>query len=96
MSNAPFVERIFESGADTIAVRFLLPTLAPGGEYQCRWEIHWPDHVQRRHTPGLDGLQALMLALRTVHAELMDSDLYASERLTFEGKNDLGLPSSWW
>lgn len=95
MTDVPFVERIFRSGDDVIAARFLHPTLEPGGEYQCRWMILWPDRVQQRYACGVDGIQALMLALKTVHAELMDSDLYKSGTLTLHDQHDLDLPLGW-
>jgi len=75
--------------------RFLQPTLAPGGEYQCRWTIFWPDRVQQRYACGVDGVQALMLAMKSVHSELMESELYKSGKLTYEDQYDLDLPPGW-
>jgi len=95
MNDVIFVERIFESGEDTLTARFLQPTLEPGGEYQCRWTILWPDRAQHGHICGLDGVQALMLAMRYVHGKLMGSDLYKSGRLTYVNQYDLDLPPSW-
>jgi len=95
MRDESFIERIFESNNDTIMARFFLPELAPGGEYQCRWAIHWPDRVQQRYTCGVDGVQALMLAMKSVHTELMESDLYKSGKLTYANQYDLDLPPSW-
>ncbi len=95
MSDDLFVEREFESGTDVIVTRFLQPILAPGGEYQCRWEIVWPDRIQRRFTCGVDSVQALMLAMKTAHSELMESDLYKSGRLTYAAQYDLDLPPGW-
>lgn len=95
MSDEPFVERKFESGDDTVTICFLQPELAPGGEFQCRWSIAWPDQFQQRYTCGLDGIQALMLAMKTVHSELMESDLYKAGRLTYVDQYDLDLPPGW-
>lgn len=95
MSDAPFLERIFESGDRTIAAHFLQPTLEPGGEYQCRWAIFWPDRVRQSYSCGLDGVQALMLAMKSVHSELVESDLYKSGRLTYVNQYDLDLPPGW-
>jgi hypothetical protein len=95
MSDEPFVERVFESGGGTTTARFYQPSLAPGGEYKCRWAIFWPDGVQQRHALGVDGIQALMLAMKTVHSELQQSDLYKSGNLTYTDQNDLDLPPSW-
>ena len=95
MSDAPFVERTFESGDDTVTARFFQPTLAPGGEYQCQWTIRWPDRVQHLHACGQDSIQALMLAMKSAHSELMESDLYKSGRLTYANQYDLDLPPGW-
>ncbi|WCM25195.1 hypothetical protein NDN01_14055 [Sphingomonas sp. QA11] len=95
MSDEPFIERIFESGEDIITARFLQPALAPGGEYQCRWAIVWPDRVQQRYACGVDGVQALMLAMKSVHSELMESNLYKSGKLTYADQYDLDLPPGW-
>lgn len=36
-----------------------------------------------------------MLAMKTVHTELMESDLYKSGNLTYADQYDLDLPPSW-
>lgn len=95
MSDEPFVEREFESGAGAILARFLQPTLEAGREYRCRWAIIWPDRVQQSYSCGLDGIQALMLAMKSVHTVLMESDLYKSGKLTYVDQYDLDLPPSW-
>ena len=43
----------------------------------------------------LDGVQALMLAMRTVHTELVESDAYKAGRLTWCEQTDLDLPPTW-
>jgi hypothetical protein len=95
MSEEPFVERLFESGDATITARFLQPTLAPAGEYRCRYVVLWPDRVQASYACGIDGIQALMLAMKAVHDELMESDLYKSGTLTYLDQYDLDLPPGW-
>ena len=54
-----FPPRSFEAGGEWVIARFYAPTLSPGGEYQCRWEIEWPDRTQRHRAHGIDGVQAL-------------------------------------
>ncbi|MEG3147515.1 hypothetical protein U1839_22915 [Sphingomonas sp. RT2P30] len=92
MSREPFIERSYESGADIITVRFLQPALAPGGEYQCKWAVQWPGRVQQSYSCGVDGVQSLMLAMKFVHSELMESDLYKAGNLTYFDEYDLDLP----
>lgn len=95
MDEAPFIERRFEFGDDEVVARFSMPAKAPGGEFRCRWTITWPDRETRRHACGEDGVQALMLALRTVRFELVESDAYRLGKLTLWGQADLDLPPTW-
>jgi hypothetical protein len=44
---------------------------------------------------GVDGVQALMLAMKSVNSALKESDLYKSGKLTYAGQYDLDLPPSW-
>lgn len=95
MDEALFVERIFELDGGELAVRFYAPAKAPGGEFRCRYSIGWPEGVSGRHVCGLDGVQALMLAMRTVHTQLVESDAYKAGRLTLSDQADLDLPPTW-
>jgi hypothetical protein len=95
MSDEPFIERMFESEDGVIMARFLRPTSEAGGEYKCRYAILWPERVQQRYALGVDGVQALMLAMKSVHTELMESDLYKAGKLTYANQYDLDLPPSW-
>ncbi len=36
-----------------------------------------------------------MLAMKSVHSELMDSDLYKAGKLTYADQHDLDLPPGW-
>ena len=95
MSSGSFVERHFESGDEIVVVRWHQPTAEPTGEYKCRWSISWPDKERNSHSCGLDSVQALLLAMRTAHVELVESDLYKAGNLTYTELRDLGLPSVW-
>ena len=90
-----FVERRFDLGNHEVIARFYAPILAPGGEYQCRWRIEWPDRDQEQYVCGIDGLQALMLAMRVVHIKLFESAEYQSGNLTYLDQQDLDLPPTW-
>ncbi|WP_189620387.1 DUF6968 family protein [Novosphingobium colocasiae] len=95
MIETPFVERRFELDGGELLVRFFSPFRAPGGEFQCHYSIGWPERDVRRRVCGLDGLQALMLAMRLVHSELVESDAYKAGRLTWCDQTDLDLPPIW-
>ena len=92
MSNAPFIIRQFECGDSTVTAQWQTPTLEPAGEYKCRWQINWPDRVRQSYSCGVDQVQALLLAMRTVHTELTESEFYKSGKLTYLEQYDLDLP----
>lgn len=95
MDDPVFLEREFELDSGVLLVRFYTPSKAPGGEFQCRYAIGWPEREVRRYACGLDGVQAVMLAMRTVHSELVESDAYKGGRLTWCEQADLDLPPTW-
>ena len=90
-----FVERRFEMGDTDVVARFSTPTKATGGEFQCHYELDWPDHEDRGYASGEDGVQALMLAMKKVHFALVKSDAYRKGQLTLWGQLDLDLPPTW-
>jgi len=95
MDEVPFVERRFALDDGEMVVCFHAPAKAPGGEFQCRYFIGWPEREVRRYACGEDGIQALMLAMRTVHSDLVESDAYKNGRLTWCDQADLDLPPTW-
>lgn len=95
MAEFLFIERTFELGERRVIARLYAPEPAPGGDWQCRWSILWPDHERTRRTVGIDGFQALMLAMQTVHLELVTSDPFKAGQLTYLGQTTLGLPEMW-
>lgn len=95
MGKISFVERRFEFYGGELVARFAAPIRAAGGEFQCHFSIGWPAGDQVGFASGLDGLQALMLAMREVHSELIDHDAYRAGRLTWCEQADLDLPPTW-
>ena len=95
MIEEPFIERLFDNDGDVVICRFSRPTLEPGGEFKCRWTIDWGDQETQHHTCGIDGIQALLLAMRTVHTELVYSEAYSAGRLTYLDQRDLDLPPAY-
>ena len=87
-----FVARSFEAPDGAVLARFEPRYLASGGEYRCRWRIEGLGEERSREAAGIDGVQALMLAMRTVHAELTGSDEYRAGKLTYLQQADLDLP----
>ena len=96
MQEEAFVERRFEFDGDDLIVRFYRPEKAAGGEFQCRWTIvGWPDGELGDPVCGIDGVQALMLAMKSVHIKLVESEAYKSGKLTLFEQADLDLPPTW-
>jgi hypothetical protein len=90
-----FVERSFDTPKGKVLARFERPYLAPGGAYRWRWRIIGLSRARSREAAGIDGIQALMLAMRTVHAELTESAEYKRGQLTYLAQADLDLPPMW-
>lgn len=94
----PMVERTFErhAAAGITAVRLALghpePDPAPGGDWRCRVIIVGLPYAVDRYAYGVDGVQALTLALEMAAADLRHAALPSGERLTFLGGPDLCLP----
>ena len=84
MPETPFVERRLSlRGGDVIICRFFQPTLVPAEGrlsacYRCAWEITWPDRQSRRSCMGEDAVQALLLAMQSVHWEITGGPEYAA------------------
>ena len=95
MADDEFVERRFELNDQQVIARFAKPTLEPGGEYRCGWSLQWPDREKAAGARGIDGVQALLLAMKTVHTQLLDSVEYKTGRLTYLDGRDFDLPPPW-
>ena len=94
MPTPPFIEREFEFQGGPLPVRLYAPTATPHDDFECHWEILWPQRAQRARAIGIDSMQALLLALVAVRAELMENPAYQAGKLTYLGGNDLGFPST--
>ncbi|WP_425280303.1 DUF6968 family protein [Methyloferula stellata] len=53
----------------------------------------WPDRIRTFQAIGIDEVQALILALKMVHAELLYSQEGRLDELRWLGSKDLGLPN---
>jgi uncharacterized protein DUF6968 len=84
-------ERTFELGSDVVIVRFSCPERNKD-DYECRYEIIWPDRERNFQAFGVDGLQAIMLAMQMAHVDLLTSPEGKAGRITWLGRPNLGLP----
>lgn len=53
-------------------------------DWQCAYEIAWPDGPRRGFGSGIDSTQALLLALHAIGADIYTSDYHRSGRLRWE------------
>lgn len=91
-ATTPFIHREFELHGRPLPVHLHAPAATPHGDFECRWEILWPQGARSAHAVGMDSMQALLLALVAVRAELIASPAYQDGKLTYLGGADLGFP----
>ena len=90
--SASAFERRFEIGAAPVHLRLGVPE-PWGGDFICRYTITWPDGAHAGHAGGVDGLQALQLALQGAHLNLLGlRGTQLEGPVTWLGSADLGLP----
>lgn len=65
-----------------IAIRIYVPE-GEGRIWSCRYEIDWHEGMQVMHA-GVDSVQALVLALYMIGADLYSSSYHKSGRLMFD------------
>jgi hypothetical protein len=67
-------------GASDVTVRLHAPEAART-DWVCRYEIGWPEGPIERYGMGIDAVQALLIALQMIGAELYTSDHHNAGRL---------------
>jgi len=63
-----------------------------GANYFCPFAITGLSRAHKGRAGGVDGVQALILALQLAATHLYTSDEWKSGRLLYLGERDLGLP----
>ncbi|WNJ90828.1 DUF6968 family protein [Bosea sp. 685] len=90
---AAIAKRTFElSQSGRVEVSFFAP-MADGNDWRCEYRIEWPDRTRSHRAFGVDSVQALLLAMKNVQAELTNAPETLAEGLTWLGNVDLDLPS---
>jgi Domain of unknown function (DUF6968) len=67
-----------------IPIRIFAPEIEKPGVCGCRYEVDWPDKKSVKTIFGIDSVQALVLALQTVGAEIYSSNYHKAGRLFFD------------
>lgn len=85
---------VTETALTPVDIRFFAPQPAGGG-WGCRYEIDWPERKRVFTLFGVDGVQALYLAMSMVGSELYGSQYHADGTLMFDGPGTgYGFPVS--
>lgn len=83
-----------KAGSQTVAVRISSP-IKVEASWECLWQIEWPGRTRTNIGKGVDGVQALLLALQMVGAELYASDEHRRGELKWtDGYRGYGFPVS--
>ena len=72
------------SDAIKIPIRILAPEKRTNENWFCRYEIDWPDKKSEMAIGGVDSVQALVLALQIIGAEIYSSSYHQSGKLFVE------------
>jgi hypothetical protein len=76
-----------------IPVRLFMPRIDTAGAWGCRYEIDWPEGTRSYAGWGIDSVQALMIALGMIGAELYSSSYHESGNLFWDKPgNGYGFP----
>jgi hypothetical protein len=67
-----------------VAVRIFAPEQEQSRAWSCAYEIDWPEGTRKFAAYGVDAVQAIELALRTIGAEIYTSDYHKSNLLSWE------------
>lgn len=91
-----FVERVFElrkgRKQTKVIARFAKP-VSDRRDFRCEFQIAGLlDTAIGGNAAGVDGVQALQLAMQAATIALLSSRAYQSGRLTYLGSHDLGMP----
>ena len=90
--NQPFVQRTYRLDGPELMCRFYRP-ISDGQDFSCRYEIAWPDGPRSRNAWGVDSVQSLLLAMQTVHSDLLHHQESDGLHIRWLDGKELGLPS---
>lgn len=89
----PFITRVFKVDGRNVECRFFQPQ-EDRDDYLCRYIIDFPDQPKISQGYGVDAVQALLLAMKKAHLELLVYRDKTGRRVEWLDKENLGLPLS--
>jgi len=87
----PFVERFFKIDGQNVECRFYQPT-QDGTDFSCRYTINLLGKTKERRGYGVDAIQALLLAMKKAHVDLLVLRDQKCLRVEWLDDENLGLP----
>ena len=85
MKIAERILKIRQSGTEVeVPIQIYAPERDATNAWLCTYEIGWPGAPRRFASGGFDSVQALLLALQMVGAELYSSEHHEAGRLVWE------------
>ncbi len=64
-----------------IPIRIFSPEKSENGSWFCRYEVDWPGEQHKMEIGGFDSIQALVLALQSIGAEIYSSSYHKLGKL---------------
>lgn len=86
-----FCERVFQIDGRNVGCRFFKPE-PDGQDYRCRYEIDWPEGAYVGRAYGVDGVQALLLAMQKAHTDLLAARENEGRQIAWLDMPGLGMP----
>src|SRR4051794_36365678 len=71
-------------GERTIEIRLFTPSRAGTEPWSCRYEIDWPHGRRAAAGSGIDSMQALVLTLQMIGADIYCSEYHRSGKLRWK------------
>jgi hypothetical protein len=87
----PFIVRVFQVDGRDVDCKFFRPE-ETGDDYICRYIIDFPDKPKVSQGYGVDAVQALLLAMKKAHVELLFARNKMERRVEWLEQGNLGLP----
>lgn len=79
-----------DAGDVPVPIRIYKPEPAQQGSWSCRYEIGWPEGMRAVGAAGNDSMQALILAIHMIGAELYTSAYHRAGQLRDPGNPEGG------
>lgn len=84
--------QVERAGAAVPLIIELHQPIQKGRAWKCDFVIHWPAKPHRGHAMGVDGVQALFLAMQMVGTLLYASQYHAAGQLKWSDGGGYGFP----